>query len=478
MLLAREHQGQLEILDRLRETVRLAEGLDANNILSDASCARALHCLTRFGQRIKNIPNRYVRVVGTNTLRRADNTAQFLRQARQALGHPIDIIAGREEARLIYLGVANTDADFAGHRLVIDIGGGSTELIVGQGFQALERESLYMGCVSMSLDFFADGKISKKALRKAELAARLELMPVLTKFKKIGWQTALGASGTIKAAAAIMQAMGWSKGHITRDGMLALRSELLAAKHVSRLQLNGLVEDRRVVLPGGYAILQAIFDCLDLQQLDVAKGALREGVLNDLVGRTHADDIRGRTINILEERYGIDKNHAERVAKTAQVFFEQVSSVWDLDAGVHGELLQWAAQVHEVGLVIAHAQYHRHAEYLLTHSDLPGFSRQEQRLLALLVRAHRRKLPSDLVVDITDELQVKLLRLVVLLRLAVLLHRSRGQMDVPNVAIKVSESEVYFGFPGGWLKAHSLAEALLNKEKDYLRAVGFNLSFG
>ena len=477
MIVARLQDEQLQVIDRLREPVRLAAGLDALDRLDEAAYARALDCLQRFGQRLRELPPGAVRVVGTNTLRRAHETSDFLDAAQQALGHPIEIVSGIEEARLIYLGVSHSLAQAGQRRLVVDIGGGSTELIIGEEFQPRYLESLYMGCVQMSRAFFGDGKVSKTRMREAVLAARLELQPVEAEFRRRGWDAVAGASGTIKAVREVVSGNGWSDHGITPDALRRLRKALTSGGDVNTLELKGLQEGRRPVFPGGVAVLSAVFEALQIERMQVSQGALREGLLYDLEGRIRHEDTREVTVAALEQRYQIDTEHAQRVAVTALSLFDQAARTWGLDPpGRHW--LEWAARLHELGVAIAHGQHHRHGAYVLQHGDLSGFSYRDQMVLAVLVRCHRRQLASGIIQSLPKGLIEPVTRLVVLIRLAVLLHRSRSPAVLAEVPAMFQEQGVKLMFPEGWLDEHPLTRGDLELEQGYLEAIGYQLRFG
>ena len=477
MIVARVTNGQLRIVDRLRETVRLAAGLDKRNQLTAAAQTRALACLRRFGQRLRAMAPGSVRCVGTNALRRARNAEEFLVRAERALGHPIEVIAGREEARLIYLGVAHSGPETRGKRLVLDIGGGSTELIVGKGFEPLHRESLYMGCVSMSAAHFADGVIKRAGFAAAEIAAHQELQPVQENLLQAGWSTALGASGTILAVRDVLRAQGWSKAGITLRGLKRLRKALLDAGHVSKLKLAGLSADRAPIFPGGVAILIAIFEAFGLKKVAGSDGALREGLLYDLLGRIRREDVRERTIQALCTRYMVEQTHAERVRKTALSALDAVAKGWGLKPDQYRDQLGWAARLHEVGLSLAHTRFHKTGAYLIDNSDLPGFSLQEQRLLAVLVRGHRRKFPNAVFQILPRARRRPAQQLCVLLRLAVLLHRGRANQPPPPLKFAATANQLRLRFPANWLDRHPLTAADLAQESAYLRAAKLKLKF-
>jgi len=476
MIVAREVDGQLEVRDRLREMVRLAAGLDRRGNLDEAARQRSLECLRRFGQRLEGFASGSVRAVGTNTLRKS-RAPSFLREAEEALGHPIEVIAGVEEARLIYLGVAHGLPDSDENRLVIDIGGGSTELILGRRFESLELESLYMGCVSYSQRFFADGTISDKAMRKAVISARLELQGIENDYRGIGWGQAVGASGTVKAVGEVVRAMGWCEEGITLEAMRRLADALVSAGHLDKLKLNGLKEERLPVFAGGVAVLLAIFESLNIEQMQVSDWALREGLLYDLVGRIRHEDVRERTIVALSERYRLDTGQAARVEATARAILSQVAGDWGLEGEENEYLLLWAARLHEIGLAIAHGSYHKHGAYLVANSDMPGFSSSEQKLLAILVRGHRRKFPLSLFKELEPKTRQRLQRLCVLLRMAVLLHRSHAEKGTPDVTFSASGKTMLLCFPERWLAEHPLTEADLAVEAEYLQSAKFTLEF-
>lgn len=476
MIVARLQDGQLRVVDRLRDPVRLAAGLDRNHRLDPDVRRRALECLQRFGQRLRELGPDSVRVVGTNTLRQARD-AEFIEEAQQALGHPIEVIAGVEEARLIYLGVAHSLGDEGGRRMVMDIGGGSTEFIIGEGFQPLRLDSLYMGCVTLTERCFRGGKLGKGSFQEAELIARLELEPIQERFRRLGWTRAIGASGTIRTVREILVEQGWSEQGINLQGLRKLRKVLLDAGHIDKLKFKGLPDDRRVVLAGGVAILHAAFEALGIERMLIAQGALREGLLYDLLGRIQHDDVREAAVLALMNRYQVDAQHAVRVEQVALQLLDALARDWGLDDPMQRTWLHWAAGLHEVGLVIAHSQYHKHGAYLVQHSDLSGFSMRDQALLAVLVRGHRRKFPRDELAALPKPLQEPARRLLVLLRLAVLLRRDRADIPLPEFTVKIAGNQLQLKFPAGWLDAHPLTSADLLEEQKFIAAAGTALVF-
>lgn len=472
MVVARVHEGNIVVVDRMKEMVQLAAGLDADRTLRADAQQRALVCLERFGQRVRQMPQESVRVVGTNTLRVARDAEAFLERAEEALGQPIEIINGIEEARLIYLGVAHGLGASTDRRLVIDIGGGSTELVIGESFTPLDMESLYIGCVMMMSRHFPDGKISAKRFRRAEVTALQELERVQPRFQRLGWKAAIGASGTIRAVAAVVVNAGWSRQTITRDALRKLRSNIIDAETVEKISLPGLSRSRLSVFPGGVAILSALFESLQIDEMRVSDSALREGLLNDLLGRFLHRDIRNTTVEALMDRYHVDREQARRVERTLLGFLPQVIEAWNLPKHRSEELCSWAARLHEIGLDIAHSHYHKHGAYVLENADMPGFSRQEQWLLAALVRAHRRKFPSSLFRNLPTKGRM-VEHLAVLLRLSVLLHRSRT--EVPEMTVTPARRSLTLKAPAGWLDAHALTQADLLEEAELLRVADFEL---
>lgn len=437
LAIARVDHGEVKKVVSMSEKVQLGAGLDENKNLTEAAQQRGLACLTRFVARLGSVhPNR-LRIVATNALRQAKNGHEFIRKAAEILPKPIEIIAGREEARLIYLGVSHTMKN-GGRRLVMDIGGGSTEFIIGQDFEPLQMESLQLGCVSFTKKFFPKGEITHKAFDKAVIAASKELAGIVNPYKQIGWDNVVGSSGTVKACRQIMVQMGLSdeQESITREGLYKLKDKLLKFKHVSEIDFVGLKEDRRAVLPAGMAILYAIFELLDIDKLVYSDGALREGVMYDLLGRFKHEDIRDRSVQALMGRYGVDIKHAERVVVTAQSLFDNVKDSLKF-SNEDSDLLRRAAYVHEIGLAISHNGYHKHGAYLLQHSDIAGFSQIDQNYLSLMVANHRRKIKNEAKVNVLNVGNERVMQLSLLLRLAVLINHSRSDKLLPAIELEV-----------------------------------------
>ena len=475
LVVARYSHGQLVVIDRMREMVRLGAGVSADGRLDKQVAARALLCLERFGQRLRDMNAASVRVVGTNALRIARRKQAFLERAREALGHPIEIISGMEEARLIYSGVAHTLPAEPGRRLVIDIGGGSTELAIGEGYESQLLESLKLGCVSLSERFFADERLSAKRVARARLAARLEIEPMQAAFLKLGWENVIGSSGTVRAIGESLRERDPSALHISARGVEELIGDMTVATHCRELKLAALTDERRPVFPGGVVILAEIFAALGIEQMRMAEGALRDGLLHDMVGRLTDEDPRERTVGSMMRRYHVDASQAARVEASALGFLAQVADDWGLTDPQAELSLKWAARLHEIGLDVAHSGYHRHGAYLLENADMPGFAHEEQLLLARLVGAHRRKLALTGLEDLIPPWDRLALYLMVLLRLAVLLHRGRSSTALPAVELTARARTLEVRFPARWLKDHPLSVEDLHQEIEFLRTSGLKL---
>jgi exopolyphosphatase/guanosine-5'-triphosphate,3'-diphosphate pyrophosphatase len=474
MVVARLDHGELQVVDHVRERVALAEGLDEQRNLTPEAWGRALECLSRFGQRLRDMPRGAVRAVGTNTLRRARNARPFLAAAQKALGYRIEVIPGVEEARLIYLGVAHHHADEAPRRLVIDIGGGSTECILGEGFDPLATDSLRMGCVGYSRTYFPGGALSRESMHAARVAAGIELQSIERAYRSAGWDCCIGSSGTILAVDAILRENALSTEGITPRALRKLRKTLIEAGHVEKLQLAGLQEDRKPVLAGGVAILSAVFDGLGIERMEASNGALREGLLYDLLGRIRQEDVRDRTIRNFSQRYHVDLEQARRVELTARALLSQVARAWDLGDSQAARTLSWAARLHEIGLSISYAGHHKHGAYIAQHADMPGFSRRDQECLAALITNHRRKPHLEAFESLSDPATAEeTKKLCAVLRLAVLLNRSRSPRSRPEPRLSAKGSGLTLRLPAPWLARHPLTRADLEAEAQRLAELGF-----
>ncbi len=468
---ARVVADQIYPLDALREPIRLGAGLTRDKRLDENSQQRALECLKRFGERLRGFDPHAVRAVGTNTLRVAKNAAAFLKQAQSALGFPIEVVAGREEARLIYLGVSHSMPASKDKRLVVDIGGGSTEFIIGRGLKPLKLESIYMGCVSYSLKYFADGRITKAAMKQAELAARIELQTIISEFAKGRWQHAVGSSGSARALAEILQMNGYAEGGITADGLDRLRSALIKAGDLGRLELQGLRSDRIPVLPGGLAIMSAALSELGIESMTVAAGSMRQGILYDMLGRFQHNDMRDVTVSQFMQRYHVDSRQARRVANLALALYRSYGDDEQQADDEAPHYLSWAAKLHEIGISVAYSGYHKHSAYIVQNADMPGFSKLEQSRLSALVLAHRRSLKTMF----TRDAEMVDWRMVMALRLAALIYRSRADIELPQIDAHVEGRSLRMGIDREWLARNPLTVTALHEEIKEWDAAGFKL---
>ncbi|MFY0663433.1 MAG: Ppx/GppA family phosphatase [Natronospirillum sp.] len=478
MVVARKEDGELRILDRLKESVRLGFGLNDDGSLDEDAKERALTCLRRFGERLTHLPSGSVRCVGTKTLRSASDTEAFLAAAEEALGHPIDIISGAEEARLIYDGVAHSLAGHEGTRLVVDIGGGSTEIIIGRQFDIDFKDSLGMGCVAITRRFFPGHRVTGKAIREALVSCLQEIDPILRTLRRFSWDHEVGASGTIKAALKVCQANGWATTGITLAGLEHICAAYEAHGSAEGLELPGLSADREPVFLGGVIVLRALFESLHLKSMEASQGALREGLLFDLVGRFGGQDIRENSVHQLAQRFHVDIEQAERVANTAIDLMQQVREEWDLNPEEAARYLRWSAFLLEVGLDIAHANFHKHSAYICEHSDMAGFSQQEQQILAFLVLSQRKKFPAKTYKAQKDKdtIDKAIQRLSVILRLAVILHRARA--DQPDVSLQLlaQKKKITLTLQPDGFAQQPLLQADLGTEAQYLKAIGYDLN--
>jgi len=472
---------QLRPIDTLRESVRLAAGLTDNKLLGNDAYQRGLTAIRRFGERIRGFDPSRVRAVATNTLRVAKNAQQFVEDAQAALGFPIEVIAGVEEARLIYIGAAHEVPAVHGNRLVVDIGGGSTEFIIGKGYEPKLMESLYIGCVSHSMRFFPKGNIDSHAFKEAELAARREIQVISGAYLRNGWKQVIGSSGTARALAELIsqndlnaQSEGLTMGRvtggsglITREGLKSLKKHLLKYEHVSQVELIGLKDDRRSVWPGGLAIMIAVFDELGIESMEVTDAALRVGVLYDLLGRSQHHDMRYVTVEQFMQRYTVDREQATRVGKLAGEFLAQLPKPDIENRSDNIALLQWAANLHEIGLSISHNGYHKHSAYIAGNADMPGFSKNDQARLAALLIGHAGKLGK-----LANNTSFNDWRMLFCLRLAQVLCRGRNDNDLPNVKVSEHDGSYLVSLSKEWANEHPLTEFSLQKEAAEWERVG------
>ena len=478
MIVGELRHGQLTIIDRVRETVRLSEGLKKSGDLSIDARQRALACLSRFGERLHDMRAASVRAAGTSTLRRARDSKNFREEAEQALGHPIEVISGIEEARLIYSGVTHSMPATDGLRLVFDIGGGSTELILGQGQAPKAMESLQMGCVGMTETYFPLGEISKQAFDNARVAVRLKLRPVKAFFRDSTNVDSIGTSGTIRASEAAARELGIIESNdLTRKAVEALIDRVLKFDRIADISLPGLSDRRAQVWPGGLAILVELLTALRVDRLRVSDGALREGLLYEYLGRLQHEDARDRSAIAFAKRFNVDMAQAERVARTADTLLRQCAQAWDIASPLAASLLGWAAQLHEIGLDIAHLEFQKHGAYVVENADMPGFPRNEQRILSFMIRNQRGAIDLEHCSELPASWRQVALRLTVILRLAVLLNRSRSTQELPAVVFEATAARVKLSFAESWLQYNPLSVTDLQREKRYLELAGLSLEF-
>lgn len=475
MVIARVVDGHLQVMDRMRERVQLAAGLGEGGVLTPEAETRALACLQRFGQRLLGMPAECVRAVGTNTFRKARNGRAFLRRAESMLGHNIDVIPGSEEARILFRGVAHDLPAIEGRRLVVDIGGGSTECILGTGEEAQRMDSLQMGCVAYTERFFGDGKITRDRFKRASLSARLELEPIERIYRRIGYTEAVGSSGTITSIDAMLRARPGAYDGITLTGIKSLRDTMILQGSIEKLDVPGLSPDRRNVIVGGLSILHAAFKSFEVPRLRASKSALREGLLLELVGRlSDEEDVRERTVSRFCERYAVDREQALRVEATALGLAKQLEVLFDLSPR-ELRMLRWSSGLHEIGQAVSFGGYHRHGAYLLAHSDMPGFSEQGQAYLAALVSAHRRRLDPDKLTALRQIDGERAVRTAVLLRLAVRINRGRSTEPMPVPIVRVLGPTLELEFPLGFLDARPMTRADFDEERELLQPAGIDL---
>ncbi len=476
MVIARLTEGRMQIIDRIKERVRLAEGMDGQRRMSPEAMARGLDCLALFAERLTNIKPDQIRIAGTYTLRRASNARDFVREAAKVLNHPIEIISGQEEARLIYQGVAHTQ-HIEGQVLVVDIGGGSTELIIGEGFEHKALTSRKMGCVSFTQSFFGNGKLGEKAFNAAVLEAQHQLAPIINQYRKLGWQSCLGSSGSIRTVRDVLQGEEWTDGAITLAGLERLKEEMLKHKRVDQLKLAGLTEERQGVFAAAVAILLGLFTSLPIERMEYSDGALREGLLYEFEERLQHHDIRERTALALSTHYRIDKRQATRIESSVLSLFDALSGPWEMPEEPYRAILGWAARLHEIGLAINYSGIHKHSAYILQNTDLPGFNQDDQALLAALVRFHRKGLKLSELPALPNHDEQTVLRCIRILRLAVAAHHRRQDNLLPEWNVQAAGDQLVVTLPLDWCDENKLLMQNLEKEHRYCHEQGWPLLF-
>ena len=474
--IGRYEGGQIKRVDYLKEAVRQGADLDADRNLKPEAIARGIKCLQRFGESIKGFAPQYVRAVATQTLREAKNRDYFIALAQKALGYPIEVISGVEEARLIYQGVSRLLPQSDERRLVVDIGGRSTEFILGQQFTAHTTDSIRVGSVAWSLKYFANGELSEKNFYRAEIAAESFLDVIAETYQHNYWDVAYGASGTVGAIADILVAEGFKAGCVTRAGLDWLRSTIIKAKYADKLKLAGLRDDRKAVIGGGLNILLAVFDLLKIEEMQVATGALRHGLLYDMIAEDNDDmlDIRDRSVKLLANRFSVNTAHAANVEAAALFLFAQISSDFSQSSDktiAQTRTLRWAAQLHEIGWAISHTESHRHGAYILDHTELMGFSQAELHRLSLLVLGHYGKIKKlEGVFDDTG-----LVAKLVCLRLAVILCHSRHKPAIKGLVLHLHAKSIQLFVTQSWCKKYPQTAYLLEEEVISWQKTNWNL---
>lgn len=480
MIVARIVNGSIQILSRLKQKVQLAEGLDENNVLNQAAIDRGVNCLALFAERLQGFDPENVNVVGTYTLRRAVNNEEFLRQAKAVFPYPINIITGKTEAKTIYAGVSHTQPEM-GRKLVVDIGGGSTEMIVGENFTPLLAESRHMGCVSFAKRFFPEGVISAENFNQARQTALTKIEDLAFEYRNLGWDVAFGSSGTIKTVYQVIMANIDPNGIITKERIDQLIEQTLQVPHFEDLKLSGLIEERADVFVPGLAILSAVFETFGITQMRYSDGALREGVMYSLEKNFQVTNIRQRTAFGLAEQFNIDQAQAERVYQTAYLLCTQYQ-VWQKPdfAEEMREILLWAARLHEVGIVINHKGVQKHSAYILQNMELPGFDKEQQRLLATLVRYQINLFKLTELSKSGRYTDQDILAVVRLLRLAIMLNKPRQATDkTEQIQLEIDRTLNLWKlkFAEGYLTHTPLIHNELKAEKRLLNEIGLELTF-
>lgn len=472
MLIVRHINGSVQTMAKIKRKVRLAAGLNDNNQLSHEAMQRGWDCLSLFAERLQDIPASNIRIVGTATLRTATNVDLFLAKANSILGHQINVISGEEEAATIYKGVAHTSGGL-GRRLVVDIGGASTELIIGEGFEAKALTSLKMGCVTWLERHFKDRQLNVTNFNQAIEAAKQTLEPILEQYSQLGWNVCVGASGTVQALQEIMLAQGMDE-VITHAKLKRLQKQAMLADHLEELEIEGLTLERALVFPSGLSILIAIFELLNIESMTLAGGALREGLVYEMVDELRQNDIRARTINSVQARYQIDTEYAQQVSKLTLSLLQQCGGEDWVAEPQAAMLLSTAAQLHEIGLAIDFKKGGEHSAYLLQNLDLPGYTRAQKHFLAEVVRRYREQLYSLPEQHALSANSGK--RVLRLLRLAVLLsHRRNSQLE-PTFTLHAQDDQLTLTLQASWLKANPLTAAELEIEANRQTDIGWPLA--
>lgn len=476
LVIARVVAGSLQTVQKIKHKVRLAEGLNEKNILSDEAMERGLSTLQSMADSMQGLEPSHVRIVATHTLRKARNAKVFLSKARKVFPYPIEIISGPEEARLIYMGIAHT-TQTEGKRLIVDIGGGSTEFAVGEDLLPAVCKSVQMGCVSYQQRYFENGVITKKAFQSAITSARQEIELVVGNLKRFTWETNIGASGTIRSICAVLTTQAQSENDvaITKAGLNDLMQACCDIGDANNLDLPGLTDDRKQVFAAGLSILIAVFRSLNLEKMEVSSAALREGVLYEAHDTGVNSNIRERTAQSLATRYDVDTRFAKKVWATSIKLYEHAADAWKINTLDLRHLLAWSALLHEVGLQINSRGVQRHSSYIIEQTDLPGFNQEQQKLLATLVRYHRKKIKLAELPTFVNYSEAVVLKLLILLRLGILLNINRQENQLPEFGVEIVEQKIILSFPENWFDLSPLLLADLQQENRYIEATGMSI---
>ncbi|MFD2165747.1 guanosine-5'-triphosphate,3'-diphosphate pyrophosphatase [Thalassotalea euphylliae] len=472
MLITRLVADGVQIVDKVKRKVRLASGLDEQNNLSQEAMSRGLECLSFFAERLQDIAPENIRIVATATLRIATNGQEFITKANEVLGHQVRLLSGIEEAERIYLGVAHT-SDCGAKKLVLDIGGASTELVIGEHFSIHQASSLNMGCVTFNQRFFEDGHITLQRFERAVADAKSQLLPLLKDYTEFGWQSVLGGSGTMQALAEILMHRKLPA-IVTLPFMHDLKQQAITSGDISNIDIDGLTSDRKPVFVSGLAILIALFESFEISALQLSSGALREGLLYEMLPDMRKVNIRTRTIHSLVERFHIDVAHADRVSQQASHLFDCYAKTWQLNEQLK-QLLISACQLHEVGLLLSYKYHQQHGAYIIQHADLPGFDQTERQLIVTLIKLHKGDIDGALLDKLALVDKEKASQLLAIFRLAVILCRRRQDEVLPEYTTDADKHTIKLCLPSTWLEKHPLIADELLHENDHLATLGLSL---
>ncbi len=475
LVVARVVADAVQVVNRVKHKVRLADGLNDKSQLSKEAMDRGIATLESMVESVGGVTPDSIRIVATHTLRRAKNANAFLRRARKAFPFPIEIISGAEEARLIYVGIA-THGNIEGSRLIIDIGGGSTEFAVGKGSAPQLCKSVQMGCVSYQKRYFSEGKITRSAVEKAITAAQQDLELACANLREFDWQHAIASSGTAKAIALVVNPSENEETQpFNQHDLQLLLARCIEKGRSDKLDFAGLSEDRKPVFVAGLCIMLAIFQSLKLKQVEISQAALREGVLAELQGKQTSQNVRVRTAQSLATRYDVDTQYAHKVLKTCMFIYNQIKQDWGLSDPKFRFMLGWSALLHEIGLQVNSRGIQKHSSYILSHSDLPGFNQEQQKVMSALVRFHRKKIAPDDFPNVIEFSETCIARMLIILRLGILLNVNRQVSNDILKKCEVKEESIKLTFNDGLLNSNALLLADLNKETHYLKQLKVKL---